>query len=206
MGVKAVFNFNNVAKVGVFFPAHVVREASDGVDSAYEDWISKCSTGGVDTDMDVSCESVGVFRVLLSNLKLLNSDTVRYEITSKRMASLILMAQVGSRSQDYNSLLIKTTDENITQAYEYKDTSFSMVVPFRDMQASSPLFYLIFDDKESEKVFCYLNKLPDKIFKDKDLIIRLIVSTANSIDTEVQLEALGRRVPDEEALILSKMV
>ena len=208
MGVKAVFNFGNVAKVGVFFPAHIVVEATEGVDVSCKDWASKCAAGYIDTDMDISCESIGMFKSLVTNLELLNSDSVRYEVTCKRMISLIVMAWISTKSPDYSSLSVKADYDSIKQTCRYKDDSFILEAPLRDTNISSPLFYLSFEKEEDEdaRLSCYLNRLPEKIFKDKDKILRLMISALNCVDTEVQLEEMGRRVPKEEAPILVKMV
>lgn len=207
MGVKVVFNFNNVARVGVFFPAHVVKEATDGDDASCEDWVSKCVAVNMDTDMDVSCESAGLFRAILGNLGVLNSDSTRYDVACKRMVALIAMAWMGTKNPDYHSTYVTAGSDSIVETCRYKDTSFTIEASLRDTSVSSPLFYLTFDkEDDDEKLSCYLNRLPEKIFNDKDKILRLVISVSNCVATEVQLEAVGRRVPKEEAPILVKMV
>lgn len=211
MGVKAVFNFNNVAKVGVFFPAHVVKEATGGEDASCEDWVSKCIAVNMDTDMDISCESVGLFRAILDNLGVLNSDSARFDVACKRMVALIVMAWMGTKNPDYSSMYVTAGSDSIVETCKYcryNDTVFTIEAPLKDTSVSSPLFYLTFakEEDDGEKLSCYLNRLPEKIFKDKDNILRLVISTSNCVDTEVQLEAVGRRVPKEEAPILVKMV
>lgn len=207
IGVKAVFNFDNVAKLGVFFPAHVVKEATGGVDASCEDWVSKCIAVNMDTDMDISCKSVGLFRAILGNLGVLNSDSTRYEVACKRMVALITMAWMGTKSPEYSSMYVEAGHDSIKETCRYKDISFTIEAPLRDTSVFSPLFYLTFaKEDDDEKLSCYLNRLPEKIFKDKDRILRLIVSTSNCVDTEVQLEEMGRRVPKEEAPILVRMM
>lgn len=207
MGVKVVFNFNNVARVGVFFPAHVVKEATDGDDASCEDWVSKCVAVNMDTDMDVSCESAGLFRAILDNLGVLNSDSTRYDVACKRMVALFAMAWMGTKTPDYRSTYVKAGSDSIVETCRYKDTSFTIEAPLRDTSVSSPLFYLTFGKGDGgEKLSYCLNRLPEKIFNDKDKILRLVISVSNCVATEVQLEAVGRRVPKEEAPILVKTV
>ena len=121
------------------------------------------------------------------------------------------MAWMGTKNPDYSFMYVTAGSDSIVETCKYcryNDTAFTIEVPLKDTSVSSPLFYLTFakEEDDDEKLSCYLNRLPEKIFNDKDKILRLVISTSNCVDTEVQLEAVGRRVPKEEAPILVKMV
>lgn len=112
-GVRALFYFGEDGIVSIFFPAVVVKEAEE---LGCKDWLSKTSqrkSVNLDVDVLLSCKSPSIFKVLISNLEMLNSENVPDEVVVKRMISFVSQVKLLSEERENMISLERAAEEFI---------------------------------------------------------------------------------------------
>lgn len=110
-GVSALFYFGEDGIVSIFFPAVVVKEAEE---LGCKDWLGKTSQRkSISSDVDVllSCKSAGIFKTLISNLELINSEDVPDEVVVKRMISFVSQVQILNEEREHIESLERAAEE-----------------------------------------------------------------------------------------------
>lgn len=110
-GVSALLHFSEERVVSVFFPSATVKEAEE---LGCKDWICKTkqrTSVSPDVDLLLSCKSAGIFKTLISNLELINSEDVPDDVVIKRMISFVSQVQILNEEREHIESLERAAEE-----------------------------------------------------------------------------------------------